>query len=160
MLKARFGTLFVMLKIHRDGLHGASFKYRIDQHRIERRLDPPRLNIGSGEAQLGPKMGQHGPKMAPLGRRWSPSGPQLRRKIVKHASALLIFSGMSPNIVFPTVFAWLVAPSGAQDEPRWAPSEPKMAQESAKMEPRGPSWSQDEPNMTPRWSKMGRPRPT
>ena len=40
---------------------------------------------------------------------------------------------MSQNIVFPTVFAWFVAPNSAQDEPRWAPREPKIAQESAKM---------------------------
>ena len=129
-----------------------------------RDLAQPRLNICSGEAQLGAKMGQHGPKMAPLGRRWSPRGPnfaqhgprwslrgsnmsQQGRKIVKHASALLIFSVMSQNIVFPPQFLHGL----------WRPAVPKMsqdglqmAQESAKIGPREPSWSEDEPNMTPR----------
>ena len=135
-------------------------------------LVQPRLNIGSGEPKWEPRW-------ANTGRRWSPRGPptslnmaqdgasegptcpQQGCKIVKHASVLLIFSGMSQNIVFPTVFAWFVAPSSAQDEPRWAPREPKMAQESAKMGPRWPSWSQDEPNMTPRWPRwasLGRHR--
>ena len=75
MLKARFGTLVVELKIHRDGLNGAPFKHQVDQHGLD--LAQPRLNIGSGEAQLRAKMGQHGPKMAPLGRRWSPRASQL-----------------------------------------------------------------------------------
>ena len=107
------------------------------------------------------------PKMAPSsfniaqdGASEGPTCPQQGRRIVKHASALLIFSMMSQNIVFPTVFAWFVVPSSAQDELRWAPRELKMAQESAKMGPRDPSWSQDEPNMSPRWSKMGQPKPT
>ena len=140
-----------------------------------RSLDQPRLNIGSGEAQLGAKMGHHGPRwttspqmepkraptslnMAQDGASEGPTCPQQGRKIVKHASVLLIFSVMSQNIVIPTVFEWFVAPSTAQ--PRWVPREPKMAQESAKMGPRGPSWSQNEPNMTPRCFKMGQPKPT
>ena len=36
----------------------------------------------------------------------------------------------------------------------------KMAQESAKMEPRWPSWSQDGANMAPRWPKMAKLEPT
>ena len=141
-------------------------------------LAQPRLNIGSGEAQLGGKISQHGPKMATTWPQMEPKraptsldmaqdgaseGPtclQQGGKILKYASALLIFSVMSPNIVFPAVFAWFVAPSSTQDEPRWAPRELKMAQESAKMGPRGPSWSQDEPNLTTRWSKRRQPRPT
>ena len=79
---------------------------------------------------------------------------------MKHASVLLILSVMSQNIVFPTVFAWFVVPSSAQDEPRWVPRELKIAQESAKMGPRGPSWSQDEANMNPRCSKTGQTKPT
>ena len=144
-------------------------------------LAQPRLNIGSGEAQIGAKMGQHAPKMGQHATTWpqmepkraptsfnmvrdaaseSPTCPQQGHKIVKYASVLLIFSIMSQNIVFPAVFAWFVAPSSAQDEPRWAPREPKMAQQGAKFGPRAPSWSQDEPNITPRCSKMGQPKPT
>ena len=79
MLKARFGTLVVGLKIHRDGLHRApSSTKSTNMGSTWRDLAQPRLNIGSGEAQLGAKMGQHAPKMAPLGRRWSPRGSQLR----------------------------------------------------------------------------------
>ena len=86
-----------------------------------------------------PKRAPTSLNMAQDGASEGPTCPQQGRKIVKHASALLIFSFMSQNIVFPTVFAWFVVPSSAQDEPRWVPREPKMAQESAKMEPK---WSQ------------------
>ena len=139
-----------------------------------RSLDQPRLNIGSIGSQDGPTRAQDGttwpqmePKRAPTwlnmaqdGASEGPTCPQEVCKVVKYASALSIFRVMSRNIVFPEVFAWFVAPDRAQDEPRWAPREPKMAHESAKIGPRGPSWSQDEPNMTPRCSKMDQPRPT
>ena len=113
-------------------------------------LAQPRLNVGSGEAQMGAKMGQHGPKMAPLGRRWSPEGPNMAqggasegptcpqqgRKIVKHASALLIFSLMSQNVVFPTVL-----------HGSWCPAAPKMSQdglqESLRWPKRAARWGQE-----------------
>ena len=97
-----------------------------------------------------PKRAPTSLNMAQDGASEGPTCPQQGLKIVKHASVLLIFSVMSQNIVFPTVFAWFVAANSAQGEPRWAPRELEMAQESAKIGPRGPSWSQDEPNMTPR----------
>ena len=113
-------------------------------------LAQPRLNIGSGEAQMEAKMGQHASKMAPLGHRWiprvptsanmaqdgaseGPRCPQQGGKIVKYALVLLILGIMSQNIVFPTVFAWFVARDSAQDEPRWTPRQPKRA----------PRWSQE-----------------
>ena len=123
-------------------------------------LAQPRLNIGSGGpngSQDGPTRAQDGatwpqmePKRAPTslnmaqeGASEGPRCPHQGCKIVKHASVLLIFSIMSQNIVFLKVFAWFESPSSAQDEPRWAPRGLKIAQESAKMGPRGPSWSQD-----------------
>ena len=85
-----------------------------------------------------PKRAPTSLNMAQAGASEGPTCPQQGRKIVKHASVLLIFSVMSQNTVFPTVFAWFVAPDSVQDEPRWATREPKIAQESAKMGSRGP----------------------
>ena len=91
---------------------------------------------GTTWLQMEPKMAPTSFNMAQDGASEGPRCLQQGRKIVKHASVLFIFSVMSQNIVFPTVFVWFVAPSGAQDEPRWAPREPKMAQES-------PRWGQE-----------------
>ena len=157
----------------------ANIKHQVDQHwpnltqfgptqaQHRPRRGPIGTQDGPTEAQDGATWPQMEPKRAPTslnmaqdGASESPTCPQQGLKIVKHASALLISSVMSQNIVFPTVVAWFVAPSSAQYEPRWVPRGPKIAQENAKMGPIVSSWSQDEPNMSPRYSKMGQPKPT
>ena len=76
MLKARFGTVVVGLKSAEMASEERLLSTKsTNMGSTWRDLAQLRLNIGSGEAQLGAKMGQHRPKMAPLGRRWSPREP-------------------------------------------------------------------------------------
>ena len=60
-----------------------------------RDLAQPRLNIGSGEAQMGAKMGQHGPKMAAdgaqEGRNFVQNGPRMPATGVQNCEACVSF---------------------------------------------------------------------
>ena len=132
----------------------------IKMHSIWHDVAQPRLTTSSGEIQLeaawakmGPRWdhlavdgAQEGPNFPQHGSRWSLRGAKMLATGAQNCEACVSFVDFKRYVAkhrFPTVFAWFVAPTGAQDEPRQAPRELKMPQESlqdwgksAKLKPR------------------------